>query len=114
MGGLSISNFLSSCSPNSGKKQPGCGTDLTGACSHQRAVFYWAESINTQIGFWAKPCDNYEQVVEGQCSTSSTRGPLKMGGPDSKRGIASGVYFLETASQAPFALGPLDDKTNDI
>jgi len=28
--------------PNSGKKQPGCGIDLTGACSHQRSVYLWA------------------------------------------------------------------------
>lgn len=97
--------------PNQGKKQPGCGKDLTGACSHQRAVFYYTESINTKIGFWAKPCESYEKMLEGECSASEGNGPVLMGGAETVSGKASGVYYLETASQSPFALGPIHDNS---
>ena len=33
--------------PNGGKKQPGCGFNPTGMCSHSRAYQYWKESMAT-------------------------------------------------------------------
>ena len=39
--------------------QPGCyrQTEMTpGSCNHDRAPQYYAESINTEIGFWGYPC----------------------------------------------------------
>lgn len=92
--------------PNFGLKQPGCGSDLDGACSHQRSAMYWAESITSNKGFWSVPCLGYEDIKNKTC-TISTNPKITMGGEPPNKGKASGVYYLETASQSPFALGPL-------
>lgn len=92
--------------PNWGKSQPGCGSDLSGACSHQRSALYWAESINSTPGFWAKSCVDYNDISNQNCSLSNTVN-IKMGGDPSNHGKAIGVYYLKTANQSPFALGPL-------
>lgn len=67
---------------------------------------YWAESITSTEGFWSVPCVNYESIKTKNC-TISTNPKITMGGEPANIGKASGVYYLETASQSPFALGPL-------
>uniref|UniRef100_A0A336MNC7 CSON014585 protein n=1 Tax=Culicoides sonorensis TaxID=179676 RepID=A0A336MNC7_CULSO len=81
-----------------------CGSDLDGACSHQRSAMYWAESINSETGFWSVPCLSYDDIKNKTCPITGSQ--LKMGGEPSNKGKASGVYYLTTASASPFALGP--------
>lgn len=53
--------------PNGGRAQPGCGWDITGVCSHQRAYHFYLESIyNPQ--FYAVECDSFENLQKGNCS----------------------------------------------
>jgi pancreatic triacylglycerol lipase len=88
--------------PNGGVNQPGCGTDISGNCAHQRPHEFYAESITSSIGFWGQQCANWEEIVNNnQCTVS---GPSKpMGGDPVVRG--NGVYWLETHDESPFAMG---------
>lgn len=54
--------------PNGGRSQPGCGWDLTGACAHSRAIDLFAESINTEYGFYSLNCASYQQIRRGRCT----------------------------------------------
>lgn len=82
-----------------------CGSDLNGACSHQRSVMYWVESITSNKGFWSVPCLRYEDIKNKTCVV--TKSPkIAMGGEPSNKGKAHGVYYLKTASESPYALKP--------
>lgn len=52
--------------PNGGIDMPGC-TDIV--CSHHRAFFYIADSIDHQR-FMADKCDNVEEILNDSCSNS--------------------------------------------
>jgi len=88
--------------PNSGHNQPGCGIDLAGACSHSRCYEYYVESLVSD-NFRACKClsDAWVDLIFGSCSCEN--GSLNQGewvSPD-----ASGIYYLETNSESPYALG---------
>ncbi|KAL7014989.1 hypothetical protein ACKWTF_016231 [Chironomus riparius] len=83
-----------------GPNQPGCGTDISGACSHARSTFLYAESINSDR-FRARQCTGYDQIVARNCPGTGV--VVSMGG-DSARDVR-GVFFLETNAEAPFAMG---------
>ncbi|XP_076750412.1 pancreatic triacylglycerol lipase-like [Xylocopa sonorina] len=87
--------------PNGGSKQIGCPADITGACSHSRSYHYYAESINTRIGFVAKKCNSYEKFVQRNCDSRNVQ---LMGGIAPKLGV-KGDYYLETHPESPFAKG---------
>lgn len=54
--------------PNSGIIQPGCeSTSDPGSCNHNRAPEYFAESINSGIGFWGKRCAHWYLYMLGLC-----------------------------------------------
>lgn len=40
-------------------------------CSHILATIYFAESINSQLGFWGIPCNSYFQFLFGFCNSQS-------------------------------------------
>lgn len=40
-------------------------------CSHCRAVDYFAESINTEVGFYGIQCDNLDDYEAGLCVGNS-------------------------------------------
>ncbi|XP_046396030.1 inactive pancreatic lipase-related protein 1-like [Ischnura elegans] len=53
--------------PNGGMApMPGCGNDFGGACSHNRAWQYFAESIHS-AEFQSVPCTSYEDFQAGLC-----------------------------------------------
>ncbi|XP_022902388.1 pancreatic lipase-related protein 2-like [Onthophagus taurus] len=85
---------------NGGSKQAGCGPDLTGSCSHGRAVDYYVESL-TSGNFKALNCPSYDEFLDGICDGNEEvifgQWPL-----DSSQG---GDYHLDTAESSPFALG---------
>lgn len=82
--------------------QPGCEKEQDpGSCNHNRAPAYYAESINSKLGFWGIRCESLYPHAFGLCAARQSQ--ALMGYPVSP--IASGTYFLETASESPFALG---------
>ncbi|XP_015439837.1 PREDICTED: pancreatic triacylglycerol lipase-like [Dufourea novaeangliae] len=89
--------------PNGGSLQAGCPTIIGGLCSHLKAYKFYAESINSRLGFWAVKCNSYEDFKSGRCDSSSK---VLMGGvrPDCK---AKGDYYLNTNLWAPYAQGVL-------
>ncbi|XP_046397216.1 phospholipase A1-like [Ischnura elegans] len=86
--------------PNGGTSlQPGCNVILGSVCSHSRSWIYFAESI-TSNKFLAVPCDSYENFLNGSCNDGE-KVPMGEPTPTSTRG----TYYLNTASEPPFALG---------
>lgn len=85
------------------RKQPGCGLDPNYACSHARAYYYFAESINTKILFMAKRCQNYRELAEATCF--GILGLAEMGGGLPFDKDAEGIYSLKTKNKSPYAMG---------
>lgn len=88
--------------PNGGRSQPGCGIDVSGNCAHGRAHEFYAESINTQAGFWARQCGSYQEIVRNNCVSI---GPDALMGGNPVNAQAVGIYHLETNRASPFAQG---------
>ncbi|XP_017787291.1 PREDICTED: pancreatic lipase-related protein 2-like [Nicrophorus vespilloides] len=86
--------------PNGGKKQIGCGADLTGTCSHSRSYMYLAESIQNS-GFTSHLCNNFGDYDKGKCSGNHK----SFLGKFTIDRTASGDYFLATKEKEPFSLG---------
>lgn len=88
--------------PNGGRSQPGCGIDISGNCAHGRAPAFHTESIRTTVGFWSSQCESIDNM-----SIESCVGPrFAFGGEPGLHGFeANGIFFLETGSASPFALG---------
>lgn len=89
--------------PNYGKYQPGCGLDIIGICAHSRAYEYFAESVNSNLGFWSRQCDNYMEIVQENCT--STQISAALGGDPIEIRRADGIYHLETNKDQPYAKG---------
>ncbi|XP_043271929.1 uncharacterized protein [Venturia canescens] len=89
--------------PNGGVSQPGCenyDTSSNGACSHGRAYYLFAESLNPSLGFDAVRCEIGENLSSGECS-----GPVgRMGGRDTNQSPTSGVFYLKTTDVQPYAM----------
>lgn len=86
--------------PNGGDNQPGCGLDLTGACSHSRAHALFADTIINN-GFISVSCNSFNDARNQRCT--GERGP-SMGGEPGNAGLR-GIFHLRTSSASPFALG---------
>ncbi|KAL2730514.1 phospholipase A1 VesT102-like [Vespula maculifrons] len=87
--------------PNGGIRQAGCIIDVGGACSHLRAYQFFAESINSKVGFHAKKCSSYWRYKLGLCNRKLS---LIMGGRK-KNFTVKGVFYLDTNAFSPFARG---------
>ncbi|XP_026315750.1 pancreatic triacylglycerol lipase-like [Hyposmocoma kahamanoa] len=88
---------------NDGSVQPGC-TNISldnSKCSrsHDRAPMYYAESINTQTGFYAKKCSSLLAYTTGLCGSEEILFgeyvPLN----------AKDIYLFTTNSMSPYARG---------
>ncbi|XP_030371268.1 phospholipase A1 VesT1.02-like [Scaptodrosophila lebanonensis] len=84
--------------PNGGKKQPGCGVDLTGSCSHGRSVTYYVEAVK-QDNFGTIKCEDYEDAVAKKCG--STYSSVRMGA-DTNAYMVAGDFYVPVNSKAPF------------
>jgi hypothetical protein len=87
---------------NGGISQPGCwehGNPF--GCSHHRSTEYFAESINTKVGFWGWPCSGFLAYLLGLCPPSF---PAVLMGDDVNRDYR-GFYLVKTKAQSPFAEG---------
>ncbi|XP_076645357.1 uncharacterized protein LOC143354867 [Halictus rubicundus] len=86
--------------PNKGASQPGCRSNI---CSHLRAYNYFAESINSKLGFEAVKCDSDSDLNEGTCNSD----PKTLLGGVNPDYNAKGVYYLTTNENSPFAKGAI-------
>ncbi|EDV53477.1 phospholipase A1-like [Drosophila erecta] len=86
--------------PNGGKTQPGCGLDLTGACSHGRSTTYYAEAVK-QDNFGTIKCGDYEAAVSKECG--STYSSVRMGA-DTNAYMVDGDFYVPVNSKAPFGM----------
>lgn len=91
--------------PNWGRSQPGCGVDVTGNCAHQRTHEFFAESITSTVGFWARQCRDYSDIVNQNCVQSGEN--TLMGGEPLRSTGRTGVFWLPTRDAVPYAMGPL-------
>lgn len=89
---------------NGGVYQPGCNSGNIFQCSHHRAPEYFAESIRSTVGFWGWKCESYVNYLFGMCIPQKDQ--QAVAGEDC-RSSSSGLYFLKTNSNSPFATGRL-------
>ncbi|XP_065356685.1 pancreatic triacylglycerol lipase [Calliphora vicina] len=88
--------------PNGGHPpQPGCTeiSQIFTGCSHGRSYEYYAESINSEKGFYATPCTSLIDIKGENCTGSK----ILMG--DRVPKTAEGIYYLKTSNKPAFALG---------
>lgn len=87
--------------PNGGKSQPGCGIDLTGSCSHTRAVSYYVESL-TLNNFPTIKCPSYQEANKKDCGSNYST--VRMG---SHQNIitAFGEFYVPVNNVSPYGLG---------
>ncbi|KAL5277424.1 hypothetical protein ACFFRR_002579 [Megaselia abdita] len=90
--------------PNGGKHQPGCGTDVDGACAHARSVTYFAEAVKMGLknDFLPDKCGSFDLLKENKCDIHVYG--IRMADPYNY-GRADGVYYLKTNSKAPYGMG---------
>lgn len=87
--------------PNGGQQQPGCDEAADpDTCSHERALELAAEMWSPVNNLLCAQC-----VSEEQLSASSCRWTLLRMGEGAATSGASGIYYLETRSSAPFGKG---------
>ncbi|XP_043262552.1 uncharacterized protein LOC122403232 [Colletes gigas] len=88
---------------NGGINQPGCWEDGNNpfGCDHHRAVMYFAESINTKVGFWGWRCGGFVPYLLGLCPP---RYPAVLAG-DKVDERNRGFNLVRTNSKSPYAMG---------
>lgn len=47
-----------------------------GSCNHDRAPIYFAESINSEAGFWGFKCKEWKDWALGLCRNSDELAPM--------------------------------------
>jgi pancreatic triacylglycerol lipase len=86
--------------PNGGEYQPGCGTDTSGMCSHQRSVEYYVEATRKN-NFPSMKCKDYSAAVQKSCG--STYSTVKMASSNNPAS-AAGDFFVPVNSKPPFGM----------
>lgn len=96
---------------NGGITQPGCWRKHNPfGCDHHRSVAYFAESINSKIGFWGWPCPGFVAYLLGLCPP---RFPAVLAGDDVDTKYR-GFFLVKTKSATPFAEGPFAVSPLDV
>ncbi|XP_016951064.1 pancreatic triacylglycerol lipase [Drosophila biarmipes] len=81
-----------------GKKQPGCGVDLAGTCSHARSVLYYSEAV-TQDGFGSIQCQDYQAALDNKCGSTFSNVRLA---EERNANHVEGYFYVPVNSEAPF------------
>jgi len=81
-----------------GKKQPGCGVDLAGTCSHARSVLYYAEAV-TKDSFGTIQCQDYQAALDNKCG--STFSSIRVA-EDRNANNVEGYFYVPVNNEAPF------------
>ncbi|CAK9800647.1 Lipase member H-A [Anthophora plagiata] len=87
---------------NGGINQPGCWERWKPfECDHHRSVMYFAESINSDVGFWGWRCGGFAYYLLGLCPP---RYPAVLAGDkvDKKN---KGFFLVKTNAHNPYAMG---------
>uniref|UniRef100_A0A1B6C008 Lipase domain-containing protein n=1 Tax=Clastoptera arizonana TaxID=38151 RepID=A0A1B6C008_9HEMI len=85
---------------NNGAYQPGC--NCNSSCSHYRAVEYFAESINSEVGFYGTKCISWYLLKYGFCNVNELESLVLMGENISYN--LTGVYYSFTNDRKPYAI----------
>ncbi|XP_053671424.1 phospholipase A1-like [Anopheles nili] len=90
--------------PNGGSRQPGCGLDVIGLCSHTRAWELFVETLLEEPEkLLANQIDSLDQLYRPTLlSRQSAIEQAKMGGEPSSAGQARGIYSISTREKSPF------------
>ncbi|XP_060803735.1 pancreatic lipase-related protein 3-like [Amyelois transitella] len=91
---------------NGGLTQPGCYDTIErskSSCDHARAPAYYAESINTDVGFYGTRCFSWIAYMIGWCELNDPNEEVLYG--EYVPLNASGLYFFSTNSKPPYARG---------
>ncbi|XP_034946317.1 pancreatic lipase-related protein 2 isoform X2 [Chelonus insularis] len=83
---------------NGGVTQPGCHERSN--CDHTRSAVYFAESINTEVGFWGWPCPNLWEFTIHACPPTTR---LRILAGDNVDKSARNYYIVKTNAESPFA-----------
>ncbi|XP_011501172.1 PREDICTED: phospholipase A1 member A-like [Ceratosolen solmsi marchali] len=87
---------------NGGINQPGCWEKRNPfGCNHHRASVYFAESINSKIGFWGWRCSGFLTYLLGLCPPKLPA--VLAGDPVDKTN--RGFFLVKTKGESPFAEG---------
>uniref|UniRef100_A0A6M2E0G1 Putative pancreatic lipase-like enzyme n=1 Tax=Xenopsylla cheopis TaxID=163159 RepID=A0A6M2E0G1_XENCH len=113
-GTLAFSNPLGHADfyPNGGMKQPGCGLDFAGTCSHSRSSQLFIETFLPGT-FVSYNCLNYEEISKDKKCTVINK-MAKMGtenGAISNNGRAKGIYLNKTNKESPYSQVPDENAT---
>ncbi|XP_025159613.1 uncharacterized protein LOC105190890 isoform X3 [Harpegnathos saltator] len=96
---------------NGGVNQPGCWEQRNPfGCNHHRAAAYFAESINSRIGFWGWPCSGFVAYLLGLCPP---RFPAVLMGEDINRRY-QGFHLVKTRARSPYAEGMFTVDQQDL
>ncbi|XP_014473566.1 PREDICTED: uncharacterized protein LOC106743854 [Dinoponera quadriceps] len=96
---------------NGGVNQPGCWEQRNPfGCNHHRAAAYFAESINSNIGFWGWPCPGFVAYLLGLCPA---RFPAVLMGENVNR-TCQGFHLVKTKAQSPYAEGKFTVDQQDL
>ncbi|XP_043492652.1 uncharacterized protein LOC122518047 isoform X1 [Polistes fuscatus] len=96
---------------NGGINQPGCWENRNPfGCNHHRSAEYFAESINSNIGFWAWPCPGFFSYLLGLCPP---RYPAVLAGDQVDRKY-KGFHLVKTKSSSPYAEGMFIVNPQDV
>ncbi|XP_014259407.1 probable phospholipase A1 magnifin isoform X2 [Cimex lectularius] len=79
--------------------QAGCNRNIS--CEHVRAVEVYAESLNSNKGFWGVPCEI--NLIKLYCVMSKKDSPKILLGDDANTN-ARGMYYVRTRQTMPYAL----------
>ncbi|XP_053613042.1 pancreatic triacylglycerol lipase-like [Plodia interpunctella] len=92
---------------NGGLTQPGChdtANQSRSSCDHARAPVYYAESINSDVGFYGTRCYSWISYMIGWCELVDSNEEVLYG--EHMLLNISGLYFFPTNSDSPYAKGP--------
>ncbi|XP_017006713.2 pancreatic triacylglycerol lipase [Drosophila takahashii] len=81
-----------------GRKQPGCGVDIAGTCSHARSVLYYAEAV-TENNFGTIQCQDYLAALANECGSTFSNVRLA---EERNADNVEGHFYVPVNSEAPF------------
>nr|XP_044251606.1 secreted protein CSS1 [Drosophila takahashii] len=86
---------------NGGRSQPGCGIDLTGSCSHTKAVMYYVEAL-LYNNFPSKRCESYKDANKNTCGDQYCS--ISMGAIINTF-VAEGIFYVPVNKESPYGFG---------
>ncbi|KAG7199611.1 hypothetical protein KM043_014214 [Ampulex compressa] len=96
---------------NGGINQPGCWEKRNPfGCDHHRSAQYFAESINSELGFWGWRCYGFVAYLVGLCPP---RNPAVLAGDEVNR-EQRGFFLVKTGYESPYALGKFTVDSMDM